>query len=107
MIQQIDVRDLADRLAKGEAIRLLDVRQPWEHDIVALPGSQLIPLDQLSHRADEIARTDTPLVVYCHHGIRSQSAAALLQHLGFANVSSLRGGVDAWSLLVDASLPRY
>lgn len=108
MIRQIDVRQLAERLARGEPIHLLDVRQQWEHDSAALPGSQLIPLDQLSHRADEIETDPGALiVVYCHHGIRSLSGAALLQHLGFANVASLAGGIDAWSIHVDPRVPRY
>ena len=107
MIRQIDVQELADRLARGEAIRLIDVRQPWEHDIAALPGGQLIPLDQLAQRAGEVGDDGGPVVVYCHHGIRSLSGAALLQHLGFSNVLSLAGGIDAWSLRVDPAVPRY
>ncbi len=108
MIRQIDVQQLAGLLAKGDPIHLVDVRQTWEHETVALPGSQLIPLDQLSFRAGEIQPGENSLViVYCHHGIRSQSAAALLQHLGFANVASLAGGIDAWSLHIDPSVPRY
>jgi len=108
MIQQIDVRTLADRLAKGDPLCLVDVRQQWEHDTAALPGSLLIPLDQLSRRAAEIQpASDALVVVYCHHGIRSLSGAALLQHLGFGNVASLAGGIDAWSLHVDPKVPRY
>jgi rhodanese-related sulfurtransferase len=108
MIQQIDVHQLADRLAKGEPVHLIDVRQQWEHDTAVLPGSQLVPLDQLSLRATEIQPPDDALVVvYCHHGIRSQSGAALLQHLGFRNVASLAGGIDAWSIHVDPKVPRY
>jgi adenylyltransferase/sulfurtransferase len=108
MVPQINVRDLADRLARGEPVHLIDVRQSWEHDIVALPGCQLIPLDQLSLRAGEIQPPDGALVVvYCHHGIRSQSGVALLQHLGVRNVVSLAGGIDAWSLHVDPGVPRY
>jgi len=109
MVREISVQQLAAKLAAGEAVCLLDVRQPWEHDRAALPGSQLVPLDQLTFRADSIRRpaADAPLVVYCHHGIRSQSAVALLEHLGFPNVVSLAGGIDAWSLLVDPKVPRY
>src|SRR5262245_15850660 len=54
MVQQIDVHGLAERLAKGDPVYLVDVRQQWEHDTAALPGSRLIPLDQLSFRAAEI-----------------------------------------------------
>ncbi len=108
MIRQIDVRQLADKLAKGDPVHLVDVRQQWEHDTAALPGSQLIPLDQLARRAAEVEAPDGALVVvYCHHGIRSLSGAALLQHLGVRNVASLAGGIDAWSQEVDPNVPRY
>jgi rhodanese-related sulfurtransferase len=108
MIRQISVQQLAERMAAGEPVCLVDVRQPWEHETAALPGSQLVPLDQLTTRAGEIRPDDGALVVvYCHHGIRSQSGTALLQHLGLANVVSLAGGIDAWSLHIDPRLPRY
>jgi rhodanese-related sulfurtransferase len=50
---------------------------------------------------------DALLVVYCHHGIRSLSGAAILEQHGFANVVSLAGGIDAWSLHIDPKVPRY
>ncbi|MBI1913323.1 MAG: hypothetical protein HYS12_00980 [Planctomycetes bacterium] len=108
MVLQISVQQLAERLAAGEPTCLVDVRQEWEHQTAALPNSRLLPLDQLAERAAEV-RPDKKslLVVYCHHGIRSRSAAALLEHLGFRNVVSLAGGIDAWSLHVDPQVPRY
>jgi rhodanese-related sulfurtransferase len=108
MIRQMSVQDLARRLQGGERVHLLDVRQPWEHELVALPESQLIPLGELVQRLDEIQpEPGLPVVVYCHHGIRSLSGAALLQTAGFPEVYSLAGGIDAWSLLIDPRLPRY
>lgn len=108
MVRQINVRELARRLDEGEPTLLLDVRQPWEHETAVLPGSQLLPLDQLlpHHGELEIPR-DAFVVVYCHHGIRSLSGAALLEQQGYHNVASLQGGIDAWSLYVDPSVPRY
>jgi len=92
----------------GESIYLVDVRQQWEHDLVRLPDDVLVPLDQLADRADEITPPDGALVVtYCHHGIRSLNAAAILQQLGHSNVASLAGGIDAWSQLIDPSVARY
>src|SRR5215472_13369327 len=108
MVRQISVQQLAAKLAAGEAVCLVDVRQPWEHETAALPGSLLVPLDQLTLRAEDIRPAKgVPVVVYCHHGIRSQSAAVLLEHLGFPDVVSLTGGIDAWSLLIDPKVPRY
>jgi adenylyltransferase/sulfurtransferase len=108
LVQQIDVRELQRKLAAGEPVYLIDVRQPWEHETVALPDSLLIPLGELFARSDEIKPPAGALVVaYCHHGIRSLSAAALLEQLGFRPAASLGGGIDAWSREVDPSMPRY
>ena len=108
MVRHITPRDLAKHLANGQAAFLVDVRQPWEKDLATLPDSVLIPLNELAQRAREIA-TPMPamIVVYCHHGIRSVSAGAFLERLGFTNVHSLTGGIDAWSCEVDPGVPRY
>ncbi len=108
MVQQIEPRQLSAKRQAGEAVHLLDVRQPWEHDAAALPDSQLIPLDQLMRRSAEVHPPEgSLLVVYCHHGVRSLSAAAFLERLGYATVASLSGGIDAWSQQIDPSVPRY
>lgn len=108
MAREISPSVLAAALAAGNAFRLLDVRQPWENRLASLPGSLLIPLGELPQRAKEIGSDRTaPLVVYCHHGIRSQSAATYLERLGYQDVHSLAGGIDAWSCEVDPTVPRY
>jgi len=108
MVQQINVKQLAQHLADGQSVYLVDVRQPEEHEAAALPESYLIPLGELPGRADEIRPPgDALVVVYCHHGIRSLSGAAILEQLGFTKVVSLAGGIDAWSLHVDPKVPRY
>jgi adenylyltransferase/sulfurtransferase len=107
-VREISVEELAQELAAGQPVILLDVRQPAEHATAALPGSVLVPLNELASRAGEL---DVPagatVVVYCHHGIRSRSAALLLERLGFHDVASLAGGIDTWSLRVDPRVPRY
>ena len=108
MVAQISPRELADVIAAGRPVYLIDVRKPWEHERAALPGSVLVPLDELTERADEIEPPPGALVVaYCHHGVRSLSAAALLDGLGLPGVASLRGGIDAWSREIDPGVPRY
>jgi rhodanese-related sulfurtransferase len=108
VVREMTVRQLADRQAAAEAVHLLDVRQPWEHEVAALPGSQLIPLDQLPARAAEVRPPEgAAVVVYCHHGVRSRVAAAVLERAGLAEVFSLAGGIDAWSLSIDPAVPRY
>jgi adenylyltransferase/sulfurtransferase len=108
MAQEITARELAKLIANDKPIRLIDVRQPAENQLARLDDSVLIPLNELATRAAEIAlEPETLTVVYCHHGIRSQSAAEYLLRLGHVNVRSLAGGIDAWSCEVDPSVPRY
>jgi rhodanese-related sulfurtransferase len=107
-IPEITVEELAEALASPNPPALLDVRSHGEHDTVHLPGSILIPLGELAARLDELEDArGANVVVYCHHGIRSRSGAAILQAAGFPAVTSLRGGIDAWSLRIDPKLPRY
>jgi rhodanese-related sulfurtransferase len=107
MVAQISPRELFQSLENGQSVRLVDVRQPWENQLATLPGSILIPLNELPDRAKEIGREQNIVVVFCHHGIRSLSAAGYLQRLGFINVKSLAGGIDAWSCEIDPNVPRY
>jgi rhodanese-related sulfurtransferase len=108
VVRQIGASELAAKLSARQPVYLVDVRQPWEHDLAALPDSVLVPLNELPGRIDELRPADDALVVvYCHHGIRSLSGAAILENAGIRNVVSLSGGIDAWSLLIDSNVPRY
>jgi rhodanese-related sulfurtransferase len=103
---QIEPRDLAERLAAGEPVYLLDVRTREEFEAVKLPNAHLFTQELMQ---EILANTDRKnlLVVYDHTGARSLDAAAYFQGHGFENVKSLRGGIDAWSAEVDPKLPRY
>jgi rhodanese-related sulfurtransferase len=108
-IPQIAPEELAQCLTGDKDKRpvLLDVRSPSEYARAHLPGATLIPLAELQERMDELEPLQgKEVVVYCHHGIRSQSGAALLLAKGIA-AKSLAGGIDRWSLVVDATVPRY
>jgi rhodanese-related sulfurtransferase len=108
MAQEISPRELAKQLENGNTVHLIDVRQPWENQLACLPCSKLIPLNELPQRLQEIpTEIAQPVVVYCHHGVRSLSAAAYLLRFGFQHVRSLAGGIDAWSCEVDPGVPRY
>ena len=108
MPRQIHPTSLADKLRAGESVYLLDVRQPWEHEYCRLPNDTLIPLGELPGRASEVeSPAGATIVVYCHHGIRSLTGAAILEANGFAEVYSLAGGIEAWSVLIDPKVPRY
>jgi monothiol glutaredoxin len=104
-IRQLSAPDLAALLESGPAIELVDVRTEEERAIAAIDGSRL--LDQAYHDALLLRDRDTPIVFQCHHGVRSQNAAEYFRREGFRNLYNLQGGIDAWSLLVDASVPRY
>jgi adenylyltransferase/sulfurtransferase len=107
-LKQISVGELDRMLKAGEPVYLVDVRQQWEHDRAQLADQVLVPLDELPSRLDEIEPPDGALVVaYCHHGVRSLSAAAILEHAGHPRVASLAGGIDRWSLEIDPKIPRY
>lgn len=88
----------------GDAV-LLDVREPWEAEIARLPGSTLMPLGSLPETVGDLD-PDVPVIVYCHHGIRSESALRMLLERGYTAMH-LEGGIDAWSRLVDPAVPRY
>jgi monothiol glutaredoxin len=104
-IRQLSAPDLKALLEGGTAIELVDVRTHEERAIAAIDGSHL--LDQAYHDALLLRDRDTPLVFQCHHGVRSQHAAEYFREQGVRNLYNLRGGIDAWSLFVDPSVPRY
>jgi adenylyltransferase/sulfurtransferase len=85
---------------------LLDVRRYDERELACIGGCDHIPLDELADRLDELDQS-AEYVAYCHHGIRSLSAAAILEAAGFPSPRSLRGGIDAWSIRIAPDVPRY
>jgi rhodanese-related sulfurtransferase len=98
--------ELKSRLDKGDQLVLLDVREQWEFDLAKLNGSTLIPLATLPNSLGKLSK-DTEIIAICHHGMRSADATNFLLQQGFPNVKNLVGGIDAWSALVDRSVPRY
>jgi sulfur-carrier protein adenylyltransferase/sulfurtransferase len=105
-VQEITPRRLAERLGRGDAIQLIDVREPYEWRIARIEGARLIPLGRLGAAVTELSR-DHELVVYCHHGFRSRTASEFLVAQGFERVSNLSGGIDRWSADVDPSIATY
>lgn len=102
IISATDVKPLLD----SRTVHLLDVRLAEELEEAALSGALHIPLHELPGRHAELPR-DKPIAVLCHHGVRSQTAARFLDQAGFAGTMSIEGGIDAWSLAIDPTLPRY
>ncbi len=105
---QTSASAFAARRAAGEDPFLLDVRGADERETAVIEGAHWIPLDELEARIGELIPVkDAPLVVHCHHGGRSEKAVRLLLERGFSRVENLDGGIEAWSLTVDPSVPRY
>jgi rhodanese-related sulfurtransferase len=107
-------RDLAERLARGEPLALLDVREAGERSFCAIRAPYgvtdlHIPVGLIPSRLDEIraAGQGRTLVVYCHHGVRSRMVCDWLRRQRLVGLSNLAGGIDAWSVEVDAGVPRY
>ncbi|USO00429.1 MAG: rhodanese-like domain-containing protein [Phycisphaeraceae bacterium] len=87
---------------------VVDVREPDEWKICRIDGAMLMPLGEVEERWDELdADEDTPVVLYCHTGVRSLTAAAIMQANGVRGARSLAGGIDLWSVAVDPEVPRY
>lgn len=104
--RDIEPTELARRLARGEPLFVLDVREEWEHGIGHLEGATLLPMQRVPAEHSAVPR-DRTVVVYCHHGLRSAMVADYLRAAGFPHVLNLSGGIDRWSTEVDPSVPRY
>lgn len=102
---EISVFECKQKLENNQ-IKLLDIREEWEHKLCAIPESTHLPLAKLEDVFDKVPQ-DKPLVVYCHHGYRSRRAMLWMKDHGYENVMNLIGGIDAWSLQIDPTIPRY
>ncbi len=103
---QISPLELKQKKEQGEPFLLLDVREQVEFQFARIPDSTLIPLAQLPSRLGEL-NPDQEIVTVCHHGVRSLTALGILVKNGFTNVKNLTGGIDAYSVMADPSIPRY
>lgn len=93
-----------------ETLQLIDVREPQEVEIAYIPGFTVLSLsqaDQWSQTITEQLDPTTPTYVLCHHGVRSAQMCHWLRSQGFENVTNIGGGIEAYSIKVDASIPRY
>jgi rhodanese-related sulfurtransferase len=110
-IAEIDVEELALRIANSpEQLQLIDVREPHEIEYASLPGFEVLPLSQFSQWENQINTRfdrDVETIVMCHHGVRSAQMCQWLINMGFTKVKNISGGIDAYSVMVDPSLPRY
>lgn len=107
-MQQLRAPQLAQWLADDSrpAPVLLDVREPWEFELCHLDGAQHMPMHLVPVRFGEL-NPDQDIVVICHHGARSMQVGMFLESRGFAAITNLAGGVEAWATEVDPSMRRY
>lgn len=98
--------EVKERLDRGEAMTLLDVREKWEYDTARIAGSTLIPMGDVPTRVQELD-PDAHIVVICHHGVRSANVTQWLRQQGFEKAQSMSGGIARWSALIDHSVPMY
>src|SRR5438876_7969050 len=103
---EITAQELQQEWERNSDLLVIDVREPHEYEITHIEGAVLIPLGELPNRLNELDG-HREIVTHCHHGARSLKALEILKAAGFSKVRSLRGGIDAWAVNVDPSLPRY
>lgn len=110
-LSQISVQELAELLqAASDQVQFIDVREPQELALASLPGFQNLPLSQYAEWSEDIqTRLDATkeTVVLCHHGVRSAQMCQWLISQGFTQVKNVVGGIDAYSVRVDHSIPQY
>ncbi|MEX0776805.1 MAG: rhodanese-like domain-containing protein [Phycisphaeraceae bacterium] len=101
-------RQVARQRKAGEPMVLVDCRTPAEYATARIDGAVLVPLQEAAQRQGELEKyRDEPVVVVCHHGVRSLRMTVWLRGLGFGDVRSMAGGIDLWSRDVDPTVPRY
>ncbi len=108
-VPEINVHDLSEMLRSNADFIILDVREPWELDRAKWSDDRLLlaPLSQLSQHGMEPLPKDLPVIVVCHHGIRSAQITHWLSSQGMEKVFSLHGGIEAYALQIDPSVGRY
>jgi len=108
LIPEISVTEAHNLLTGENPPRLIDVREVEEYEIARIAGAELLPLSQWpAIAAEKLADPTRALLIHCHHGGRSGNATAYLLRNGYSDVTNVAGGIDAWSLEIDPSIPRY
>ncbi len=106
MLKELTPKVIHERLAGGETLTIIDVREAWELAICHVEGAQHIPMDDIPDALARIPR-EGDVVIMCHSGGRSAQVAFWLTMQGFTNIYNMAGGIDRWSVEVDTTVPRY
>ncbi len=105
-VPEITAGELKRRRDAGEALEVVDVRDPHEWEICRIPGTRLVPLGALGEHLHEFDSSKT-YVMHCKSGMRSAKAIVQLRKAGFKRLLNLKGGILAWSREVDPAVPTY
>ncbi|MFZ0211428.1 MAG: rhodanese-like domain-containing protein [Candidatus Acidiferrales bacterium] len=103
---EVAPNEVKQSLDRGDKLLFVDVREPWEHQLCSIDGSQLMPLGQIAANLPVFENAEN-VIVFCHSGRRSLDAAAWLRAQGISSARSMAGGIDRWSREIDPNVPRY
>jgi rhodanese-related sulfurtransferase len=106
LYRDLGPEEVKEILDNKNGTRLIDVREEWEHKLARIDNSELMPLSNFMKHVEEL-NEDEEIIFYCHSGVRSANVCTFLAGKGFKNLINLKGGIDAWSIEVDQSVPRY
>jgi rhodanese-related sulfurtransferase len=104
---EITPQDVKLRIDSSEKLRLIDVREPFEVQQAAIAGAEVIPMRDVPNALAALEDEENPIIVFCHHGMRSLQVVGWLREHGVDNCLSMAGGIDRWSLEIDPKVPRY
>ena len=109
LADEVSVAEIKRRLDSGDRLLLIDVREPGEFALARIAGAELIPMRSVPGELNrlEALAGEAPLIVYCHHGVRSLKVVHWLREQGIGACQSLAGGIDRWSQEIDPAVPRY
>src|SRR5215831_1072452 len=105
---EVTAQEVKRRLDAGEPLALIDVREPFEYRIARIEPAESIPMQTVPEHLAALREkaVSAPLIVLCHHGVRSLNVVQWLRRQGVENCWSLAGGIDLWSLEIDPTVPR-
>ncbi len=104
---EITPQDVKRRIDSGEKLRLIDVREPFEVQQASIAGAEVIPMRTIPKSLAALEDEENPIIVFCHHGMRSLQVVGWLREQGVDNCLSMAGGIDRWSLEIDPKVARY
>ena len=102
----ITVQEAHARLTSETPPLLLDVREDFERDLCQIDGHLAMPMQTVPEKLD-VLPTGQPILVHCHHGGRSRRVTEFLRSKGYDQAQNVAGGIEAWSVEIDPSVPRY